>query len=73
MGLERQYRLDEAAKLSGYSVSALRKKIARRELGYRKTGRIVTVSESDLVRLLGEHRPPIAIISTGQRQSNDKA
>ncbi|MBS0183607.1 MAG: hypothetical protein JSS39_14530 [Nitrospira sp.] len=61
MSLERQYRLAEAEKLSGYSVAALRKKIARRELGYRKTGRIITVGESDLARLLGEHRPPVSI------------
>lgn len=61
MSLERQYRLDEAAKLSGYSIGALRKKIARRELGHRKTGRIITVGESDLVRLLGKHCPPVSI------------
>jgi hypothetical protein len=59
--LERQYRLPEASRLSGYSVAALRKKIHRRELGYRKTGRIITVSASDLALLLGEHHPPLSL------------
>ena len=73
MGLERQYRLQEAARLSGYSVGALRKKIAQRQLGHRKTGRIITVGESDLARLLGEHRPPIAVNSTSQGSPKDAA
>lgn len=59
MDLEKQYRLTEASQSSGYSVAALRKKIARREIGYRKTGRIITIPESSLSRLLGEYRPPV--------------
>ena len=61
MDLEKQFRLPEASRLSGYSVAALRKKIARRELGHRKTGRIITVPQSDLSRLLGEYRPPVEL------------
>ena len=59
MVIERQYRLLEVSRLSGYSVSALRKKILHRELGYRKSGRIVTIPEGELVKLLGEFRPAV--------------
>ena len=59
MDLEKQYRLAAASQLCGYSVAALRKKIARREIGYRKTGRIITIPESSLSRLLGEYHPPV--------------
>ena len=61
MSLERQYRLQEAARLTGYSVAALRKKILRREIGHRKTGRIVTIPASDLQRMLGDYRPPVGV------------
>ena len=61
MQLEKQYRLAAASGLTGYSVAALRKKIARRELGYRKTGRIITIPESALAHMLGEYRPPVAL------------
>jgi len=59
MSFEKQYRLSEASRASGYSVAALRKKILRREVGYVKTGRIITIPESALAQLLGEYRPPI--------------
>ena len=59
--LEKQYRLDEAAEVSGYKVAALRKKISRRELGSVKTGRIVTIPESELQKLLGEFRPAVGL------------
>jgi excisionase family DNA binding protein len=58
-GLEKQYRLDEAAQLTGYSVHSLRRKIVKREVGFRKTGRIITIPESEVARLLGGYRPPI--------------
>lgn len=61
MDFEKQYRLPAAAELTGYSVSALRKKILRRELGYRKTGRIITVPAGELAKLLGEFRPAIGL------------
>ena len=61
MSLEKQYRLPEASRASGYTVAALRKKIIRREIGYRKTGRIITIPEGEISRLLGEYRPPIAM------------
>lgn len=59
MLLEKQFRLHEASELSGHSVASLRKKIARRELGSFKVGRLVTVPQSELRRLLGDYRPPV--------------
>ena len=56
--LERNYRLNDLSTITGYTVGAIRKKIRRRELGYRKIGRIVVVPESEVKRLLGEYRPP---------------
>lgn len=57
--LTRGYRLDEASRLSGYKVTALRKKIQRREIGYRRTGRIITIPQDEMIRLLGTYHPPI--------------
>ena len=59
--LEKQYRLPEASGLCGYSVAALRKKMRLRQLGYRKTGRIVTIPHSELARLLGQYRAPFEV------------
>jgi hypothetical protein len=66
MDLERQYRLTEAATLTGYTVAGLRKKIRRRELGYRKTGRIITIPASDIAQLLGERHAPVALEERSQ-------
>ena len=60
MDLEKQYRLPEAAELTGYSIAALRKKISRREIAYRKTGRIITLPQTEVAKLLGTYRAPIA-------------
>lgn len=59
--LEPEYRLPQASIFSGYTVSALRKKISRRELGYRKTGRIITIPESQLRLLRGKFIPPVTL------------
>ena len=59
MELQKEYRLAVASQLSGYSVAALRKKILRREIGSRKTGRIITIPERELAKLLGEFRPAV--------------
>jgi len=53
------YRLSEASRLSGYSVAALRKKILRRELGYRRTGRIITIPRNQVIQLQGTYHPPV--------------
>jgi hypothetical protein len=52
--LEREYRLQEASAISGYKPSTLRKKIYNKELGSMKRGRIVTIPERELRRLIAE-------------------
>ena len=56
---EKHLRVEEVAGLTGYSVATIRKKIARREVGYRKIGRIIAIPESELTRLLGAYRAPV--------------
>ena len=56
MMLEKHFRLDEVATITGYKPSTIRKKIVRRELSYRKVGRIISVPESEVRRLLGPMR-----------------
>ncbi len=56
---ERHLRVEEFASRTGYKVSTIRKKLLRRELTYRKVGRIVLIPESELQRLLGDLRPAI--------------
>ena len=53
------HRLRQAAERTGYQVSTLRKKLARREIGYRKAGRLVLIPQSELDRLIGHYRPPV--------------
>ena len=57
---EKHYRLSQAAERTGYKVATLRKKLARREIGYRKCGRLVLIPESELDRLVGQYRPPLS-------------
>ena len=61
MRFEKQYRLPEVERATGYTISSLRQKILRRQLGYRKSksGRIITIPESEVTRLMGEYRPPL--------------
>jgi hypothetical protein len=56
---ERHMRVKEFAKRSGYEIATVRKKLLRREISYRKVGRIVIIPESELERLLGDLRPAI--------------
>jgi hypothetical protein len=56
---EKNLRVNAFAASSGYSIATIRKKISRREIGYRKVGRIVLIPESELTRLLGDYRPPV--------------
>ena len=62
---ERHLRVEEVARITGYSVASVRKKLNRREIAYRKIGRIVSIPESEVSRLLGDLRPAIA---EGERQ-----
>lgn len=54
MSIETHYRLLEAGRISGYSVASLRRKIRLGEIGFVKTGRIVTIPESELLKMLGK-------------------
>jgi excisionase family DNA binding protein len=56
---ERHMRVEEFAKRTGYKIPTIRKKLLRREIIYRKVGRIVIIPESELDRLLGDLRPAI--------------
>jgi len=56
---ERHMRVEEFARLTGYKITTVRKKLLRREITYRKVGRIVIIPESEVDRLLGDLRPAI--------------
>ena len=56
---EKHLRVDEFAKQTGYKIPTVRKKILRREISYRKVGRIVLIPESEVDRLLGDLRPAV--------------
>ena len=57
--IERHFRLSEVSEQTGYSVATLRKMLDRRQLGYRKINRIISIPESEVERLLGEYHPPV--------------
>lgn len=59
--IERHIRVDEFAHRSGYAIATIRKKIARREIAYRKVGRIITIPESSLAKMLGALHEPIEL------------
>lgn len=59
--IERHIRVGEFANRSGYAIPTIRKKLARREIAYRKVGRIISIPESELARLLGELREPVVL------------
>ncbi|MDR4470722.1 MAG: helix-turn-helix domain-containing protein [Nitrospira sp.] len=60
MSKERHLRVDEFARVTGYKVATIRKKILKREISYRKVGRIVIIPESEVDRLLGDLRPAVS-------------
>ena len=51
---ERHMRVAEFADRSGYAIATIRKKISRRQIAHRKVGRIITIPESELSKMLGE-------------------
>ena len=57
--VERHFRVAEVAELSGLAVGSIRRKLARRELGFRKAGRAVLIPESEVARLLGTYVPAV--------------
>lgn len=58
-GIEKQYRLDEAAVLTGKSISTIRRKIRLRELGYWRNGKLITIPASELTRFMGDYVAPV--------------
>ena len=56
--IEKQYRLKEAAEISGQSIPTLRRKIRSREIGYARSGKIITIPASELARMIGVFVPP---------------
>ena len=59
MNGERMLRIDEVAQRTGYKEATIRKKIRRRELGYHKVGRIISIPEAEVERLTSDYHPPI--------------
>ncbi len=59
MAEERRLRIAEFAECVGYKPSTIRKKLLRREIAYHKIGRIITIPESEVRRLLQDFRPRI--------------
>jgi len=61
----RNLRVEEVAKMLGYKSSTIRKKLLRREISYRKVGRIVVIPESEVERLLSDYRPRVQLQPNG--------
>ncbi len=59
MNIEKHYRVSEVALMTGLSVATIRKKLSRREVGYRKGVRAVTVPEREVQKLLGAYIAPV--------------
>jgi excisionase family DNA binding protein len=57
--MERHYRINEVAAMTGFAVATIRKKVSRREIGYHKKVRAVLIPESEVRKLLGDYRPPV--------------
>lgn len=57
METKENLRIAEFAKLVGYEVSTIRKKVWRRELDSIKVGRIVLIPAREVNRLLSNFRP----------------
>lgn len=59
--IERHFRPEEVAKLSGLALGTIRRKLARREIAFRKSGRAVLIPQSEVEKLLGHFQPADAI------------
>lgn len=57
--IEKHYRVVEVSELTGLSVATIRKRIARREIGYTKGNRAISIPESEVKKLLGTFHPPV--------------
>jgi hypothetical protein len=58
--VEKHYRVAEVAELTGLAVATIRKRIARREVGFSKGVRAITIPESEVRKLLGVYHQPVA-------------
>jgi len=58
---EEKLRIPVFARRTGYEVSTIRKKLARREIAYYKVGRIIMIPESEVQRLLGKLNEPVEL------------
>lgn len=66
--MERVLRLNEFAKLVGYRVSTIRKKIFNREISYFRPGRVILVPESEVGRLLGKMKKAVVLNNECEKQ-----
>lgn len=57
--IERHLRIQEVSEVTGYSVASIRKKILRREIGFRKVNRIISIPESEVRRFMGSFQPAV--------------
>lgn len=57
--IEKHLRVREVSALTGYSVATIRKKILRREIGFRKVNRIISIPESEVRRFMGSFQPAV--------------
>ena len=57
--LERNYPINEFARIVGYKESTVRRKLYEREITYKRVGRILVIPESEVRRLLSNEFPMI--------------
>jgi hypothetical protein len=57
--IEKHYRVSEVASMTGLAIATIRKKILRREIGYRKKVRAIMIPASEVQKLLGTYKPPV--------------
>ena len=55
---EKNYRVNEFAKLVGYKESTIRRKLYERTIAFKRVGRIIVIPESEARRLL-QHNFPV--------------
>ncbi len=56
---EKNYRVAEFARLTGYKESTIRRKLYERTIGYKRIGRIIVIPSSELRRLLQNDFPVV--------------
>jgi hypothetical protein len=57
--MEKHYRVNEVANITGLAISTIRKRLLRRQIGYRKTERAIMIPASEVERLLGHYLPAV--------------